>query len=260
MTRTYVVTGSASGIGLATRSALEGRGHRVVGVDLHDADVEIDLARRSGRDAIAGEVSALTGGRIDAIVAVAGVAERTSLAVKVNYFGAISTLESLRPLLSGSDAPRAVVVSSFAALMACNAKLLDALSDGDEPSAAAIADQLASTEYAASVYASTKRAISEWVRKESISSNWAGAGIPLNAVGPGVVSSPMTVPMRKDKERWEQLLKAVPMPLTGRPAEPSAVADLLVWLVSEENTNMTGQVMFIDSGADALIRGAHVFG
>ena len=36
---TIAITGSASGIGLATRQRLEAEGHRVIGVDLRDAEV-----------------------------------------------------------------------------------------------------------------------------------------------------------------------------------------------------------------------------
>lgn len=255
-----MVTGSASGIGKATASILLDGGHRVIGVDMDNAEVQVDLASRAGRELLYSKVSDASAGHIDAIVAVAGVAQRSSLAVRVNYFGAIATLESLRPLLSASAAPRAVVVSSFAALMATDTDLLRALAAGEEAAASAIADSLTTTERAATVYASSKRAIAEWVRLESISQAWAGAGIPLNAVAPGVTYSPMTAPMMEDTKRWDQLLASVPMPLTGRPAEPDAAARLLVWLAGEENTNVTGQVVFIDSGADALTRGAHVFG
>lgn len=44
MTRTFVVTGSASGIGAATADLLRDRGFRVIGVDLRDADVMADLS------------------------------------------------------------------------------------------------------------------------------------------------------------------------------------------------------------------------
>ena len=39
MKRTAVITGSASGIGKATRELLLARGYRVIGVDLHDAEI-----------------------------------------------------------------------------------------------------------------------------------------------------------------------------------------------------------------------------
>ncbi|SLK14340.1 hypothetical protein SAMN06272721_12063, partial [Arthrobacter sp. P2b] len=39
MARTYVITGAASGIGLATKEVLEQRGDRVIGVDLAGSDI-----------------------------------------------------------------------------------------------------------------------------------------------------------------------------------------------------------------------------
>jgi nucleoside-diphosphate-sugar epimerase len=71
--RTVVVTGSASGIGAATRAYLKDRGYRVIGVDLHDADVTVDLASRQGRQDLLHGVRVLASAGIDGIVANAGV-------------------------------------------------------------------------------------------------------------------------------------------------------------------------------------------
>ena len=49
MTRTYVITGSASGIGLATAEKLKSLGNTVIGVDIHNADVVADLSTPLGR-------------------------------------------------------------------------------------------------------------------------------------------------------------------------------------------------------------------
>ena len=52
--------------------------------------------------------------------------------------------------------------------------------------------------------------------------------------------------------------RAVPMPLNGyAPAE--AVAAPLAWLVSRGNTHVTGQVLFVDGGAEASLRGDKVW-
>lgn len=113
--RTYVVTGAASGIGAATTHYLRERGGRVIACDLHHADVIGDLTTIEGRAAMVEGVSRLSGGRIDAIVANAGGGPpETSL--QLNFFGAVATLEGLRPLLAESAAPRAVAVSSIASL------------------------------------------------------------------------------------------------------------------------------------------------
>lgn len=257
--RTYVVTGSASGIGKATKELLEERGHQVIGIDLKNADIEADLSTPAGREGLADAVATASGGFIDAIVAVAGVAQFTSLTSKVNYFGAVATLENLRPLLANSEAPRAVVVSSFSSLQDNDAQLVDLLLSGDEAASVARSDELAEQQVGHLIYASTKRAISEWVRTNSIASEWAGAGIPLNAVGPGVIVTPMTAPLMETQEGRDQLAQIVPMPLGG-PAQPVVIARALAWLASEENTHIAGQTVFVDGGADVAIRGARVFG
>lgn len=60
-----------------------------------------------------------------------------------------------------------------------HAPLVDAMLTGTEADATAIAEQLAADPRAGgAIYASTKRAISRWVRARSITAEWAGAGIP----------------------------------------------------------------------------------
>src|SRR6267142_2763119 len=89
------------------------RGFRVIACDLHDADVIANLTTPEGRAELVEGVVRLSGGRIDGIVANAGGGPaETSL--QLNFFGAVATLEGLRPLLESSDAPRAVAVSSIA--------------------------------------------------------------------------------------------------------------------------------------------------
>ena len=100
MTRTVVVTGSASGIGKATAALLAETGVRVIGVDLRDADVIVDLGTAAGRQALVGGVRAIAGETIDAVFACAGRTGAEPLTVSVNYFGVLATLEGLRPFLA----------------------------------------------------------------------------------------------------------------------------------------------------------------
>ena len=259
MSRTYVITGAASGIGLGTRKLLESRGEKVIGVDLAGSDIDADLATQESREALPGLVERLAGdGGIDAVLAVAGVASFNALTVRVNYFGAVATLESLRPLLTRSESPRAAIVASFATLQDNDPELVEAMLAGDEPRAAQIADRLAEADAKHLIYSSSKRAIAEWMRTASISDEWAGAGIPLNGVGPGVVVTGMTRPYLETAEGRASLLGGVPMPLHG-PSEPDAIAGVLAYLTSAENTHVTGQVVFADGGAEATVRGPHVF-
>lgn len=260
MTRTYVVTGSASGIGAATADLLRERGFRVIGVDLHDADVTADLSTPEGRNAAIEKVISASAGQIDGVIAAAGIAAPKPLTVAVNYFGVVKLLEGLRPVLAKSEAPRAVVVSSMATLQPNSAEIIDAALAGDEERALEIGRELTDKgpELGYLNYPSSKRALSRWVRRESITENWAGAGIPLNAVAPGTVLSAMTRELLSTPEGRTIVDSSVPMPLNGH-SEPVVIARLLAWLASEENTHVTGQTIYIDGGADASLRGDDIW-
>ncbi|WP_425953967.1 SDR family oxidoreductase [Xylanimonas sp. McL0601] len=252
--RTVVVTGSASGIGRATVKVLAAQGHRVIGVDLHDADVVVDLASPEGRAGLIPGVAARTDGAIDAIVANAGLARETPDTVSVNFFGAVVTLEALRPMLAGSAAPRAVVTASSSSLLPFDAELVDECLAGDEDGARARAAKLKEAGDGSLVYASSKVALCHWLRRVAAGPDWAGAGIPLNAIAPGIVNTPMTAKMTATAEARKALAAEVPMPLHGY-MEPEVPAHLFAWLVSPENSHLCGQVVFVDGGADVMIRG-----
>lgn len=256
MARTYVVTGAASGIGRAACHLLTARDHRVVGVDRHDADVVGDLSTPAGRAEVVEGVRAATGGVVDAVVACAGLALPEPATVAVNYFGTVGTLTALRPMLAAGTHPRAVVVSSMASFQDHDAALVEACLAGDEPHALDLAGKLAeaSPEEANKIYASTKNALNRWLRRVAATPDWAGAHIPINAVGPGVVLTPMTEGWTATPEGRAFLESVVPMPLTGFLA-PEQVAAVLAFLASEENAAMTGQVLFVDGGSDVVLRG-----
>lgn len=247
--RTHVVTGSASGIGAATADRLRAAGHRVIGVDLHGADVEVDLSADDGRMAMVAAVEDASDGAIDAIVACAGISADDPLTVAVNFFGAVATLDGLRPLLRRSGAPRAVVIASVASIMGAQDDVVDACLADDEPSAL---ERMATNPSMA--YLTSKTALARWVRRHAPREEWAGAGIPLNAIAPGTVRTPMTADLLAAEGGRNMVDTAVPMPLGGH-AGPEHIAPLLEFLASEENTHVTGQVVFIDGGADAVLRG-----
>jgi len=258
--RTYVITGSASGIGLATKNILEASGSRVIGVDRRDAEVIADLSSPEGRADAAKECIDISGGRIDAVIANAGSAAPEALTVSINYFGVTEFLEALLPALSASNAPRVAVTSSMASLMPNNPALVEAMLADDEGSAVARAEELVTEGGGVEqlIYGSSKRAISRWVRRECVKDTWAGAGIALNSVGPGIVRTPMVEDMIATEEARAGLDQMVPMPLNYY-MEPETVAALLVWLTSVENTHVTGQTIYIDGGSDAVLRGDNVW-
>jgi NAD(P)-dependent dehydrogenase (short-subunit alcohol dehydrogenase family) len=176
----------------------------------------------------------------------------------VNHFGAVATLEGLRPLLAGSEAPRAAITSSMASFQAFDEVIGAACVAGDEDAAVAAAEAAIAREKGHLIYSSTKNAINRWMRTVAPTADWAGAGIPLNAVGPGVIETPMTAGFLATEEGRAMLAEVVPMPLGGN-GSADEVAELLVWLVGPANSMTTGQVIFIDGGADAVLRGPTAF-
>ncbi|MCX6430161.1 MAG: SDR family oxidoreductase [Actinobacteria bacterium] len=260
MTRNYVVTGAASGIGAATVALLKERGANVIGVDIHNTDVNSDLSTPGGRQDAARKAIELCGGKIDGIVACAGLATPIAKTVSVNFFGATEFLNALLPTLSKSEAPRVSITSSMASLLPNSPALVDAMLANDEAGAIRIAQKLVDEGDASAslIYGSTKRALGRWIRRESIKPEWAGAGIPLNAVGPGIVETPMVADMIASAEARAAIDKMVPMPLNYY-LKARQVAYLLVWLASAENTHTTGQTIYIDGGSDAALRGDNIW-
>ncbi|HEY0540243.1 MAG TPA: SDR family oxidoreductase [Actinoallomurus sp.] len=258
MGRQVVVTGAASGIGASVSRLLRGRGDEVIGVDLHDVEVVADLSAPEGRRAAVAAVLRRTDGVVDAVVACAGTAAPTEAAITVNYFGVVDLLDALRPALARADRPRAAVISSIASTQPTDAGVLAACAERDEKRAVALAGKVSADGRGYQLYGSSKLALARWVRRTSITPGWAGAGIPLNAVAPGVVVTPMTESLLATEGGRELVDRAVPMPLNGY-APPEAVAHALIWLAGPENTHVTGQVVFIDGGADATLRGEDCF-
>ncbi|MFF2923254.1 SDR family oxidoreductase [Streptomyces celluloflavus] len=78
--------------------------------------------------------------------------------------------------------------------------------------------------------------------------------MPLSGGAPGTIVTPITESMLGVTEMRKVVDASVPMPLHGH-ARPEQVAPLPAWLTSQEYTHVTGQVVFIDGGTDAALRG-----
>jgi NAD(P)-dependent dehydrogenase (short-subunit alcohol dehydrogenase family) len=252
--RTVAVTGSASGMGAATRARLEADGQRVIGVDLHDAEVIADLGTPDGRRTAVGAVTEASGGALDGLVTWAGLPGLTdrpgSLLASVNYFGTVALLDGLRPLLARGDRPAAVAVSSnsITAQPDLAMDVTRACLDGDEDGARAAADEVTSF----AVYPATKLAIAWWVRRNAPTEAWAGSGITLNAVAPGAVETPLLEASLGDPTVGE-LVAAFPIPV-GRRGRADELAAFVQFLLGPDARFFCGSVLFQDGGTDAQVR------
>ncbi|KFG88862.1 putative oxidoreductase [Sphingobium herbicidovorans NBRC 16415] len=250
MTRTIVVTGAASGIGAAARERLERGGHRVIGVDLRNSDIDADLDTVDGRTEMVAQVTRLAPDGIDGVLAGAGISRpgMEAQTIGINFFGAVATLEGLRPLLAKSARPRAVAICSTAALLPSNRKVVELCLSGDEAGAreAMLAEQ-------GNAYSTSKNALSLWLRRAAVQPEWGGEGILLNGIGPGVINTPMTRPLFDQPEMVELMKQSNPMAVKNY-AEPGEVAELIDFLLGMENHYLVGQIIFIDGGSDAILR------
>ena len=252
--RTVVVTGSASGMGAATKARLEADGQHVIGVDVRDADVIADLGTAAGRRAAIDAVTERSGGAIDGLVTWAGLSGLTgvdgSLLVSVNYFGTVVLLEGLRPLLAKGDRPAAVAISSNSTTCqpAVPMGLVAACLAGDEGAARAAGDDAGSL----ASYPATKTAVAWWARRHAPTPEWAGAGITLNVVAPGTVETPLLQASRDDPTIG-RFVDAFPVPI-GRTADPDELAAFVQFLLGPDARFFCGSVVFVDGGTDALMR------
>ena len=252
--RTVAITGSASGMGAALSERLTAAGDRVIGVDLRNADVEADLGTPAGRADAIERVTELSGGALDGLVTLAGLAglpERpASLLISVNYYGTVELLAGLRPLLAKGTDPAAIAISSNSTTCqpGLDENLIASCLEGDEEATRALAGEGESL----STYPVTKTALSWWVRRHAPTPEWAGAGITLNAVAPGAIQTPL-LQEGLDHPTVGPLIDGFKSPL-GRNGRPDEIASLLEYLLGPNGRFFCGSIVFCDGGMDAQFR------
>ena len=226
MMRRALVIGATTPIGTAIVAALVADGCRVAGVSLEDKEIDglelhltADCSEAAGADEAVGRV-VTEFGRLDVLVAAAGrmplePAHRTTdaqwfdaLANTLNTF--FFPVRAALPALFESDAAAVVAVSSVNTLVSA-------------PWTAA--------------YTAAKGGVDALVRQLAV--EYAGRGIRVNAVAPGIVGSGG----RPDA--------AVGYPI-GRTIEASEVADAVAFLAGPKAAAITGVVLPVDGGLSVL--------
>ncbi len=249
-----VITGSASGIGAATRRTLAAAGHEIIGLDLRGADIACDLSQRAGRTQAVADVLARCQGRLDALVLCAGLGaqfEPATAIAEVNYFGAVELLDGLLPALQQGERPAAVVISSVSStqLPWDDNPLAASLEAGDEARVGAVL-AAAGTKGGFLAYAASKNALTVAVRRRAAA--WGKAGVRLNTVAPGATQTPLLEAGLNDP-RFGQAIRDFLPPL-GRRAEPDEIAAVVAFLLGPQASYVHGAQILVDGGIDAVAR------
>ena len=80
---------------------------------------------------------------------------------------------------------------------------------------------------------------------EALAVELAPFNIRVNAISPGAIETPMVDPLKTDPKTMEGTLARIPLHRMGKPEE---VSNLVLFLVSDDSSYMTGSTVVIDGG------------
>lgn len=247
----FAMTGGATGIGASLRSMLQARGDEVIVVDIKEGDIVADLSTGEGRRAAVEGIRQRAPDGLDGFIPCAGlppVARPLSLIAQVNYFAVTQTVEGLLDLLEKRRGSVLLVSSNSAPMIPTGDSFVQACLSGNEEEACE--DIMGRDGHTA--YAGSKRAITVWMRRKVV--EFAGRGIRINAVAPGITMTPLAEQVFADEEMG-QLMKdfgdSVPLGATARPEQ---IANTMLFMLSPQADFLAGSVFFVDGGSDAMMR------
>jgi len=217
---TAVVTGAAGGIGSALVAAFRDAGYHTIGVDCAAAAgvTPLDVTETAAVTAFAERLETL-----DVLVNAAGVLRlgqeydpsEFARVVDINLTGTMRMSVACRPALAKA---RGAIVNIASMHAIFGAPLSPA-------------------------YAASKAGVVQLTKSLAVA--WAEDGIRVNAIAPGWIETPMTVPARSDTARNRAILERTPLGRWGTPADLVGPA---LFLASDAARFVTGAVLAVDGG------------
>jgi NAD(P)-dependent dehydrogenase (short-subunit alcohol dehydrogenase family) len=169
---------------------------------------------------------ASTHGRLDALVCTPAINVRKPIlayagdefdkVVRINLRGNFNVLQAAGRIMTARKSGSIVLFSSIRALV---------------------------TEPGQSVYSMTKAGILQLVR--TAATEWATQGVRVNAVGPGVIETPLTAQIKNNKEWYDAYAKKNPMQRWGLASE---MVGPTLFLLSDAASYVTGTILYADGG------------
>ncbi len=245
--RVSVITGGASGIGLATAKRLADEGSKIVIGDL-DPTTGAAAAELVGGLFIETDVT-----NADQVKNLFDTAKSTYGSVDVAFNNAgISPPDDDSILDTGIDAWRRVQeVNLTSVFLCCKAVIPIMLEQGKGSiinTASFVATMAAATSQIS--YTASKGGVLAMSRELGV--QFARKGIRVNALSPGPVNTPLLMELfAKDPERAARRLIHIPL---GRFGEPDEIAAAVAFLASDDSSFMTASNFLVDGG----IAGAYV--
>jgi NAD(P)-dependent dehydrogenase (short-subunit alcohol dehydrogenase family) len=236
-----VITGGATGIGLATAKRFVAEGAYVFITGRRKAELEAAVKEIGDHAAgVAGDVSNLADldrlfarikeqkGRLDVLFANAGIAKYATLGqitedlydaiFNVNVKGVLFTVQKALPLMP--DGSSIILNASIVASKGLSSN---------------------------SVYSATKAAIRSFAR--TWTTDLKSRRIRVNAISPGTIDTPglnnLLASGEAGQERKKMISTAIPLARLGKPDE---IAAAVVFLASDDASYITGTELFIDGG------------
>jgi NAD(P)-dependent dehydrogenase (short-subunit alcohol dehydrogenase family) len=244
--RVALVTGGASGIGWATARAFAAQGYRVA-----IADLQRDAARHrveelggAGHLAIGADVSsesdviAMLGdlthacGKLDVLVNNAGMGEQAKPTVEQSAaaFDALIGVHLRGTFLASREAAKTMLAQGSGVIV--NLCSIAGLAGIPQRNA----------------YGAAKAGIAAMTR--SMACEWARGGVRVNAVAPGYVATELAQKLAANGQVDLQAIeRRTPM---GRLAQPDEIAQAILFLASDAASFVTGTVLSVDGGWNAL--------
>jgi 2-deoxy-D-gluconate 3-dehydrogenase len=237
-----LVTGSTRGLGQGAAIALAEAGADVALLDRGDASETAEQIRALGRRAHLVQRDLITASPDELTSAVTEViAELGTLDILVNNAGTIRRAPAVEYSATDWDDVMAVNLNAAFHLSQAAGSHMVAQGSGRIINVASMLTFQGGINVVA--YTASKHAIAGLTK--ALASEWASAGVTVNAIAPGYMATDNTAALRADVEREKSIVARIP---AGRWGTPADLQGAFVFLASDAAAYVTGTIVPVDGG------------